>query len=60
MRWRFESFCGRKGRPPAGIVDAIAMRKDHRGEDGSRGVRFEFILVQMKGGNAPEADCKGR
>jgi hypothetical protein len=54
MRWRFESFRGKGGRPPAGIVDAIAMRKDHRlSEDGNRGDRFEFILIQMKGGNAP-------
>ena len=47
------------GRPPAGIVDAIAMRKDHRkSKDGNRGDRFEFILVQMKGGNAPRPSDK--
>jgi hypothetical protein len=52
-RWRFEAFRGPGDRPPAGIVDAIAMRKDHRkANDGNRGDRFEFISVQMKGGNA--------
>jgi hypothetical protein len=61
LRWRFESFRGRKGRPPAGIVDAIAMRKDHRkSEDGNRGDRFEFIPVQMKGGNAPRPSDKDK
>jgi hypothetical protein len=29
-RWRFEAFRGPGGPPPAGIVDAIAMRKGHR------------------------------
>jgi hypothetical protein len=60
-RWRFEAFRGPGGRPPAGIVDAIAMRKDHRkAKGGSRGDRFQFILVQMKGGNAPRPTDKDK
>jgi hypothetical protein len=61
LRWRFEAFRGPGGRPPAGIVDAIAMRKDHRrAKDGNRGDRFEFILVQMKGGSAPKPTSKDK
>jgi hypothetical protein len=48
-------FCG----PIAesrGVVDLIAIRKDHRRsiKDTKRGDVFESILIQCKGGSAPQ------
>lgn len=54
VRWLLVDFLGPNGGESAGIVDAIAIRKDHRpGKDGlKRGDRFEIILLQIKGGAA--------
>jgi hypothetical protein len=52
--WNLVTFCGKKGGESVGIVDMMAIRKDHRqGLDGlKRGDVFEIILFQVKGGGA--------
>lgn len=53
-RWQLVGFPGPAGRESAGIVDLIAIRKDHGTVKGSfkRGDLFEIILIQIKGGGA--------
>src|SRR5207245_1504460 len=53
-RWNLVTFTGSGGNESAGIVDILAIRKDHRkGANGlKRGDAFEIILIQVKGGNA--------
>lgn len=61
--WQFLKFTGRRGSESRGIVDMIAIRKDHaepkRGT--KRGDLLQIILIQVKGGKAanptPE-DCR--
>ncbi len=59
-RWQLVGFPGPAGRESAGIVDLIAIRKDHASVNGhfKRGDLFEIILIQIKGGSArrPNAD----
>jgi len=52
--WHFVSFCGPKGGESRGVVDLIAIRKDHGApKDGTkRGDPFQIILLQVKGGCA--------
>jgi hypothetical protein len=55
-RWRFVSFRGRAGGEWRGVVDVLAVRKASRVPPGAvlkRGDLFEFILIQLKGGDAP-------
>ena len=53
-RWRLVEFGGNTGAESAGIVDLLAIRKDHRkGKAGlKRGDDFEMVLIQTKGGSA--------
>ena len=53
-RWQLVGFPGPAGRESAGIVDLIAIRKDHATVDGKfkRGDLFEIIIIQIKGGGA--------
>jgi hypothetical protein len=56
-RWQFASFDGPAGRESGGVVDLIAVRKDHRlkGEPVSGlkpGDPLEIVLIQVKGGSA--------
>lgn len=52
-RWQLVSFNGRAGGESRGIVDILAIRKDHRGARGlCRGDLFEIVLIQCKGGQA--------
>jgi len=52
-RWHFVSFTGARGRESRGVVDLIAIRKDHKAYKGlKRGDRFQIILIQVKGGYA--------
>lgn len=53
-RWQLVGFPGPAGRESAGIVDLIAIRKDHATTNGKfkRGDLFEIILIQIKGGSA--------
>jgi hypothetical protein len=53
-RWHFVSFTGPEGKESRGVVDLIAIRKDHgiSGEIMKRGDALEIILIQVKGGYA--------
>jgi hypothetical protein len=53
-RWNVVDFGGRTGSEARGIVDLMAVRKDHRSDGRAfrRGDRFEIILIQTKGGSA--------
>jgi hypothetical protein len=53
--WNLVDFGGKTKSEARGIVDLIAIRKDHR-QDGpglKRGDLFEIVLIQTKGGSAP-------
>jgi hypothetical protein len=50
--WEIVNFTGRAGRESRGIVDLMAIRKDHRTSAVQRGDLFETILIQVKGGTA--------
>jgi hypothetical protein len=54
-KWKFVEFGGPAGSESRGIVDILAIRKDHRREDMGikRGDCFELILIQTKGGGSP-------
>lgn len=54
-RWNLVEFGGKTGAEARGIVDMIAIRKDHRSEVAGvkRGDLFEIVLIQTKGGSAP-------
>ena len=54
-KWNLVDFGGKTKAEARGIVDMIAIRKDHR-HDGpalKRGDLFETVLIQTKGGSAP-------
>lgn len=55
VKWQLVEFRGPNGGESRGIVDAIAIRKDHRAGRGAleRGDRLEIVLLQVKGGRAP-------
>ena len=52
--WQLVGFPGQKGAESRGIVDLLAIRKDHRNPPTGlkRGDLFEIVLVQIKGGSA--------
>ncbi len=54
-RWNLVEFGGKTGAEARGIVDMIAIRKDHRGVFAGvkRGDLFEIVLIQTKGGSSP-------
>jgi putative protein kinase ArgK-like GTPase of G3E family len=54
-RWNVVGFEGKTGSEARGVVDLIAIRKDHRQDTKGlkRGDLFEIILLQIKGGSAP-------
>src|SRR5271170_4614551 len=54
-RWQLVTFCGPAGGESVGIVDLLAVRKDHRKpkDSLSRGDALQIILIQVKGGAAP-------
>lgn len=53
-KWRVVDFNGPGGQESRGIVDLLAIRKNHRPTDQAiaRGDLFEMVLVQVKGGSA--------
>ena len=53
-RWHLLTFVGPDGRESRGVVDLIAIRKDHNTPRSGlkRGDAFQVILVQVKGGYA--------
>ncbi len=54
-RWQLVSFYGTAGGESVGVVDLIAIRKDHGIPlpGTKRGDTFQIILIQVKGGSAP-------
>ena len=53
--WQIVSFCGPHGCESVGIVDLLAVRKDHtspKQKGLKRGDLFEMVLIQVKGGKA--------
>ena len=62
-RWHLLTFNGPEGGESRGVVDMIAIRKDHGGQYAGtkRGDSFQIILIQIKGGQAAKptkGDCK--
>jgi hypothetical protein len=53
-RWQLVTFCGGAGGESVGVVDLIAVRKDHclLLPGAKRGDRLQIILIQVKGGKA--------
>jgi len=60
VKWRLVEFGGKSGHESKGIIDMIAIRKDHKAiEQSYVGDFLEIILIQVKGGSSPfptEAD----
>lgn len=54
VRWRFVEFGGQTGSESYGIVDIMAIRKNHKAPAGElkRGDLLDIILIQTKGGAA--------
>lgn len=54
-KWNLVDFGGKTKSEARGIVDLIAIRKDHRQDVAGlkRGDLFEIVLIQTKGGSAP-------
>src|SRR6185503_1158149 len=53
-RWQLVTFCGKAGGESVGVVDLLAVRKDH-GQPipgTKRGDALQLILIQVKGGSA--------
>lgn len=52
--WNVVNFNGPNGSESRGIVDLLAIRKDHRSKKAGlkRGDLFEIVLIQTKGGSA--------
>ncbi len=53
-RWQLVTFCGRAGGESVGVVDLLAVRKDHRKPlaGTKRGDALQIILIQVKGGKS--------
>src|SRR5207247_5147864 len=54
MRWQLVTFYGKSGGESVGVVDLLAIRKDHGEPVGGirRGDALQIILIQVKGGAA--------
>lgn len=54
-QWKFVEFGGPTGSESRGIVDILAIRKDHGREAVGikRGDCFELVIIQTKGGSSP-------
>src|SRR5262245_53426926 len=54
VKWQVVSFNGKSSQESKGIVDMIAIRKNHSASVVSkhRGDLFEIVLLQVKGGSA--------
>jgi hypothetical protein len=53
-RWQLVTFYGKSGGESVGVVDMLAIRKDHSKPMGAakRGDALQIILIQVKGGTA--------
>lgn len=54
VRWKFVEFGGANGNESYGIVDILAVRKNHKPprEGLKRGDLLDIVLIQVKGGSA--------
>jgi hypothetical protein len=54
-KWHVVNFLGPNNSESRGVVDLLAIRKNHRMQDSmvKRGDLFDIVLIQVKGGNAP-------
>lgn len=53
VKWRLVEFGGITGSESRGIVDMLAIRKNHKEMEGvKRGDLFDIVLIQVKGGSA--------
>lgn len=54
VKWQLVEFGGENGHESYGIVDMVAIRKNHTlpANGGKRGDIFEIVLIQVKGGSA--------
>ncbi|NPC56680.1 hypothetical protein [Caenimonas soli] len=54
VKWQVVNFNGKAGQESRGIVDMIAIRKNHAESAANRyrGDLFEIVLIQVKGGGA--------
>jgi hypothetical protein len=52
-RWQLVTFLGRAGGESVGVVDLLAIRKDHGDPrpGTKRGDHLQIILIQVKGGS---------
>jgi hypothetical protein len=59
-RWNIVDFGGATGAESRGVVDLMAIRKDHGRPVGrtKRGDLFEVILIQVKGGARDDPLCR--
>lgn len=59
-RWQLVTFYGKSGAESVGVVDILAIRKDHSAPVGAmrRGDALQIILIQVKGGTAPTPTWK--
>jgi len=53
-RWQLVTFYGKSGGESVGVVDLMAVRKDHGAPVGviRRGDALQIMLIQVKGGRA--------
>ena len=54
-RWQLVTFYGASGGESVGVVDLLAVRKDHRTSPRAgmkRGDALQIVLIQVKGGSA--------
>jgi hypothetical protein len=53
-RWQLVTFYAKAGAESVGVVDMLAIRKDHNAPVGAmrRGDALQIILIQVKGGTA--------
>jgi hypothetical protein len=54
-KWHVVDFVGPNGYESRGVVDLLAVRKNHSAHDDvvKRGDLLDIILIQVKGGSAP-------
>jgi len=54
-KWHVINFVGSNNAESRGVVDLLAIRKDHQTHNDKikRGDLFDIIVIQVKGGNAP-------
>jgi len=61
-RWNLVEFGGKTGAEARGIIDFIAIRKNHRKDVPGlkRGDLLDIVLIQTKGGSAPRPTDEDR